>query len=180
MDDAESSERRVHTSVEVRDGIALLTLRRPEVRNALGTQMRAELRDLAYEFASDSAVRGVILTGEGTSFCSGGDLKEMHALRESSLESGIARYLHDSMATVLALRSLGKPMIAAVNGPAVGAGFGLALLADLRVVAADAWFAAPFVERGLMPDWGLSYSLAEVRGPGEGQIPVAVRRALRC
>lgn len=155
---------RQHTRVELRDGVALLTLRRPDARNALDSRMRAELRDTAYELASDGSVQGVIVTGAGSSFCSGGDLKEMHALRDNSLEAGIARYLHDSTVTVLALRSLGKPLIAAVNGPAVGAGFGLALLADLRVVASDAWFAAPFVERGLMPDWGLSYSLPRYVG----------------
>ncbi len=150
---------------DVEGGIATLTLNRPERLNALGDTLRDDLHDAVTRAAEDSDVRVMILTGAGKGFCAGGDVKAMN----ENKERGASRPLLEKVApgrdrTVLALRDAPKPVIAAVNGAAAGAGMNLALACDIRLASAAAKFAQAFVKRGLHPDWGGTYFLPRVVG----------------
>ena len=150
---------------DVEDGIATLTLNRPERLNALGDTLRDDLHDAVTRAAEDSDVRALILTGAGKGFCAGGDVKAMN----ENKARGASRPLMEKVApgrdrTVLALRDAPKPVIAAVNGAAAGAGMNLALACDIRLASAAAKFAQAFVKRGLHPDWGGTYFLPRVVG----------------
>ena len=150
---------------EVKDGVATLTLNRPERLNALGDTLRDDLQDAVTRASDDPNVRVMIVTGAGKGFCSGGDVKAMSERKES----GSGRPLMEKVApgrdrTVLALRDAPKPVIAAVNGAAAGAGFNLALCCDIRLASTAAKFSQAFVKRGLHPDWGGTYFLPRVVG----------------
>ena len=150
---------------EVKDGIATLTLNRPERLNALGDTLREDLLDGVTRAAQDAEVRVIVLTGAGKGFCSGGDVKAMSERKES----GSGRPVMEKVApgrdrTVQALRDAPKPVIAAVNGAAAGAGFNLALCCDIRLASTAAKFSQAFVKRGLHPDWGGTYFLPRVVG----------------
>ena len=144
---------------ELGDGVATITLARPESLNALNATMRAELLAALKVAARDDAVRAVLITGEGRGFCSGADL------RGGSSERDYRRVLTDEYNPLItALRELPKPVIAAVNGVAAGAGMSLALACDLVYAADDARFILAFGRIGLVPDSGLTRTL--VRGLG--------------
>ena len=150
---------------EMKDGIATLTLNRPERLNALGDTLRDDLQDAVTRATDDPDVRVMIVTGAGKGFCSGGDVKAMSERKES----GSGRPLLEKVApgrdrTVLALRDAPKPIIAAVNGAAAGAGFNLALCCDIRLASTAAKFSQAFVKRGLHPAWGGTYFLPRVVG----------------
>jgi 2-(1,2-epoxy-1,2-dihydrophenyl)acetyl-CoA isomerase len=150
---------------DVEDGVATLTLNRPERLNALGDTLREDLHDAVTHAAADPEVRVMIVTGAGKGFCAGGDVKAMN----DGKERGAARPLMDKVApgrdrTVLALRDAPQPIIAAVNGAAAGAGMNLALACDIRLASSAAKFAQAFVKRGLHPDWGGTYFLPRVVG----------------
>jgi len=150
---------------EVKDGVATLTLNRPERLNALGDTLRDDLQDAVTLASDDPDVRVMIVTGAGKGFCSGGDVKAMSERKES----GSGRPLLEKVApgrdrTVLALRDAPKPVIAAVNGAAAGAGFNLALCCDMRLASTAAKFSQAFVKRGLHPDWGGTYFLPRIVG----------------
>lgn len=144
---------------ELGDGVATITLARPESLNALNATMRAELLRALKVAARDDAVRAVLITGEGRGFCSGADL------RGGSSEREYRRVLTEEYNPLItALRELPKPVIAAVNGVAAGAGMSLALACDLVYAADDARFILAFGRIGLVPDSGLTRTL--VRGLG--------------
>jgi 2-(1,2-epoxy-1,2-dihydrophenyl)acetyl-CoA isomerase len=150
---------------EVKDGVATLTLNRPERLNALGDTLREDLHDAVDRASEDPEVRVMVVTGAGKGFCSGGDVKAMSERKES----GGGRPMMEKVApgrdrTVLALRDAPKPIIAAVNGAAAGAGMNLALACDMRLASTAAKFAQAFVRRGLHPDWGGTYFLPRVVG----------------
>ena len=150
---------------EVKDGIATLTLNRPERLNALGDTLREDLQDAVTRAAEDAEVRVLIVTGAGKGFCSGGDVKAMNERRESRAERPLTEKVAPGRdQTVLALRNAPKPVIAAVNGAAAGAGMNLALCCDIRLASTAAKFAQAFVRRGLHPDWGGTYFLPRVVG----------------
>ena len=147
------------------DGIATLTMNRPERLNALGDTLREDLHDAIVRASSDPEVRAIILTGAGRGFCSGGDVKAMHEAKEGNRE----RPLLDKIAplrdkTILAMRDAPQPIIAAVNGPAAGAGMNLALACDIRLASTAARFGETFVKRGLHVDWGGTYFLPRLVG----------------
>lgn len=149
---------------ETGDGIWLLTLTDPERRNAMGEAMGAELRDAAARLAADSAVRALVVTGEGDAFCAGADLPALFGDPGRPIEetrSRLQRYYQG----FLALRALPFPTIAAVNGPAVGAGLNLALACDLRVASPRAAFGATFTRIGLHPGGGCTWFLVKALGP---------------
>jgi len=150
---------------EVKDGVATLTLNRPERLNALGDTLREDLHDAVTAAAADPEVRVMIVTGAGKGFCAGGDVKAMN----EGKARGAPRPLMEKVApgrdrTVLALRDAPKPVIAAVNGAAAGAGMNLALGCDIRIASTAAKFAQAFVKRGLHPDWGGTYFLPRLVG----------------
>jgi len=147
------------------DAIVTLTLNRPERLNALGDTLREELYDAVVRASDDPEVRVIVITGAGRGFCAGGDMKAAHEAQEGGRE----RVLLDRVApirdkVVLAMRDSPKPIIAAVNGPAVGAGMNLALACDMRLASTTARFGQTFVKRGLHVDWGGTYLLPRLVG----------------
>ncbi len=148
--------------VSVDGPVATLTLNRPQARNAIDDAMRSELVAALGGLEADQAVRAVILTGAGKSFCAGGDVSGMQE-RLSAPADAVAyngwrrqRQTHHSIA---ALHGLSKPTIAAVNGHAVGLGCDMALACDFIVAARSALFAMSFIKRGLVSDGGGLYFL---------------------
>ena len=163
---------------EVAGGVATLTLNRPESLNALNATMRGELLAALRDAQRDDGVRCVVITGAGRGFSSGADL------RGGSGERQFRRVLTEEYnPLILAIRSLPKPVIAAVNGVAAGAGVSLALACDLIVAAEDARFVPAFERIGLVPDSGLTRTLVRALGRhGAAQIlfggaPVSARAA---
>ena len=144
-----------------RDGAVLtITLNRPDVLNALNTNMHSALAAALSE-AREPSVRAVVLTGAGRGFCVGQDLTEF---REAAGDIGgrLRRTYHPN---IRAIRMLEKPVIAAVNGVAAGAGMSLACACDLRVAAETASFIPAFINIGLIPDSGGSYFVTRILGP---------------
>ena len=141
-------------------GVLTLTLNRPDVLNAFNQAMHATLASALKE-ARDAEVRAVVVTGAGRGFCVGQDLTEF---RESAGDIG-HRLRSTYHQTILGLRSLEKPVIAAVNGPAAGAGLSLACACDVRLAAESASFVPAFIGIGLVPDSGSSYFVARLLGP---------------
>src|SRR5436309_10764949 len=149
-------------------GVALLTLNRPESLNALSARLGADLGAGLRAASSDSAVRVVVLSGAGRGFCSGGDLKEMAAglANPQASDSAIVDILRNFHDVVSFVQIMEKPVIAAIHGPAVGAGMSIALACDLRVASEDATFSQAFVRIGLSPDGGSTWLLPRLIGPG--------------
>ena len=144
-----------------RDGAVLtITLNRPESYNAFTTSMHAALHAALEEAASED-VRAVVLTGAGKGFCAGQDITEFRGLDHDVGDHLEATY-HPN---VRAIRSLEKPVIAAVNGAAAGAGLSLACVCDYRIAADNAAFVPGFIGIGLIPDSGGSYFIARLLGP---------------
>lgn len=149
-----------------RDGILLVTLSRPDRLNALTFRMFAELRRLCDDVAADEAVRVVVLTGAGRAFCAGLDLDDAATLPDLTTAEMVRG--QDSWAdAITAFRRLPQPVVAAVNGAAAGAGFSLALAADVRLASPAARFNAAFVKIGLTGgDCGSSWALPRIVGLG--------------
>jgi 2-(1,2-epoxy-1,2-dihydrophenyl)acetyl-CoA isomerase len=144
-----------------RDGAVLtITLNRPDVLNAFNTALHRAFAT-ALKDARDGGVRAVVITGAGRGFCVGQDLTEF---REASGDIG-ARLRDNYHPNIRAIRALEKPVIAAVNGAAAGAGMSLACACDLRVAADSATFVPAFINIGLIPDSGGSYFVARILGP---------------
>ncbi len=140
-------------------GVFTITLNRPDVFNAFNRDLHAALRG-ALEEAADPAVRAVVITGAGRGFCAGQDLREFSELQGSIGEALEATY-HP---TIRLVRGLEKPVLAAVNGPAAGAGLSLAVACDVRVASTAATFVPGFVGIGLVPDSGGSWFLHRLLG----------------
>jgi len=150
---------------EVKDGIATLTLNRPERLNALGGTLRQDLHDALTRAGADPEVRVMVVTGAGKGFCSGGDVKAMGEAKAGQRERPLLEKITPGRdRTLLAMREAPQPIIAAVNGAAAGAGMNLALGCDLRIASTAAKFTQAFVKRGLHPDWGGTYFLPRVVG----------------
>jgi enoyl-CoA hydratase/carnithine racemase len=152
--------RRVELSVE--NGIAVATLNRPGVRNAIDEQTRVEMAEILDHVASSVEIRALVVTGKGTAFCAGGDIAAMQQ-RLGAPAGQIAasgwrrqRRIHGLIG---GLHTLDKPTIAAVNGAAAGLGCDLALCCDFIVASESAFFTMSYVQRGLIPDGGGLYFL---------------------
>lgn len=145
--------------VEDRGDHMLVTLSNPQRRNALSPAMYADLRAALDQAAADDRIGAVVLTGASGYFCAGGDLNALAERAALSREERRTR-IEDLHATIRAIRACSRPVIAAVEGGAAGAGFSIALACDLLVAAEDASFAAAYVRVGLVPDGGLTASLA--------------------
>jgi 2-(1,2-epoxy-1,2-dihydrophenyl)acetyl-CoA isomerase len=146
--------------LQSREGAVLtITLNRPDVFNALNRELHAELRS-ALEEAGDPAVRAVVITGAGRSFCAGQDLREFTEI-QGSVGEALEETYHPNIRLI---RSLEKPVIAAVNGVAAGAGLSLASACDVRIASAAATFVPGFIGIGLVPDSGGSWFLHRTLG----------------
>jgi 2-(1,2-epoxy-1,2-dihydrophenyl)acetyl-CoA isomerase len=140
---------------EQSDGIGRITLNRPETLNAWTSEFGAELRQAVNEDAADPSVRAVLITGAGRGFSSGADLKAGFDPHPEDGMPNVAQTLHEVYHPIIVgIRELEKPVVAAVNGPAVGIGLSLALACDLILAAESAFFGLAFVNIGLMPDGG--------------------------
>ena len=159
---------------ETADGVARITLHRPDVYNALNDGITYELQDAFKAVAKDEQVRVVVLTGEGKAFCSGQDLKETsppallrggeggsEAVRKRSFQESLHKRYNP---IIRAMRNLPKPVIGRINGVAAGAGCSLALACDLLVASEDATLIEVFVNIGLVPDSGSSFFLPRLVG----------------
>jgi 2-(1,2-epoxy-1,2-dihydrophenyl)acetyl-CoA isomerase len=157
------------------DGIATLTMNRPEARNALTAEMQAGLFEAIPRLAADRKVRVIVLTGAGRAFCAGGDVKGFAARNaDGGAERGFdleARVhgLRQSMEVVRWLAEAPKPTLAVIPGAAAGAGLSLALACDVRVAAADAKLTTAFSKVGLAGDYGGSYFLTQLVGAAKAR-----------
>lgn len=154
----------------VENHVATITLNRPEAYNALSDVMRNELRTaIKYIKNNEDQIRIVVLTGAGKAFCAGGDVKMMKQRIENGVdyEERLTFYRKDVEDMVYRFRSIRQPTIAAINGHAFGAGCSIALLCDMRVASERAKFGMPFGKRGLVPDWGATYTLPRLLGTGK-------------
>lgn len=148
----------------VADGIATLTLNRPDKLNAFTQAMLDRWAWALDEAQRDPAVRVLVVTGAGRAFCAGGDVGRMGEGRPTPLEHK-ARLWENVHRIPRALEAVDKPVIAMVNGPAVGAGMGMALMCDLRVASTAARFSTGYVNVGLVPGDGDAYFLPRLVGP---------------
>ena len=162
--------------VEKAEGIATLTLSRPEARNALNRALRDAIRAAFAALERDDAVGAVILTGAGAAFCAGLDLKELVAARRRPRRRPPRESAHDIVQAIEALRA---PVIGAINGVAVTGGFELALACDVLVGSTAARFADTHARVGILPGWGLSVKLPRLVGIGRAKAHLAHRQLRR-
>lgn len=160
------------------DGVRTIVLNRPDRLNAVNPRLADEFPDAVNSAAADDAVRVVVVTGAGRGFCAGLDLGDPVPLDSGTRAAQIDPYYWVGR-WVMSLASCEKPVIAAINGPAAGAGFGLALACDIRLVHADATCTAGYVRRGLSPDAGVSYTLPRLIGHARAMEIVLTGRDVR-
>jgi 2-(1,2-epoxy-1,2-dihydrophenyl)acetyl-CoA isomerase len=139
---------------EASDGVAILTLNRPEVMNAFEDGMREALFDQLEACAADPNIRAIVITGAGKAFCAGGDIASMAKLQEDNDVSIVETRMNIAGQVIQQIRRMPQPVLAAINGAAAGGGMNLALACDLRIASDRAVFAESFVKIGLVPDWG--------------------------
>jgi enoyl-CoA hydratase/carnithine racemase len=155
-----------HVVLETRTGsVVTVTLNRPDRLNAINNEMSIALNEALTRIANDLSVHVVILTGAGRAFCAGGDLGVIGKGRERGDATELAPILRSGMQAVLNIRTMPQPVIAAINGPAAGAGMNLALAADIRIATEEFVFGQNFAKVGLFPDYGGTYFLPELAGP---------------
>ncbi|UCH47657.1 MAG: enoyl-CoA hydratase [Betaproteobacteria bacterium] len=159
----------------VEDGVATITLNRPEARNALGEELTPALRRMIKQAGDDTEVGAVLITGAGTAFCAGGDVKSMNksggALQknesgqaQATREERIADLQRRQRALTGALVGLRKPTVAALPGPAAGAGLSIALACDIRIAAESAFVSTAYARIGLSGDYGIAWLLTRAVG----------------
>lgn len=149
---------------EVRDGTGILTLNRPQQRNALNIEMREEISALLPRIRGDQEVKSVVITGAGGAFSAGGDVGDMMKYMDKRTTADNRQVLRDVHAWLPELVNLEKPVIAAVGGPAYGAGFNLALAADFVLCTPETKFCQVFVRLGQVPDMGGFFLLPRIVG----------------
>ena len=151
--------------IEREEGYAVLTLNRPDARNALSPQLLEDLCAAFRELRKETDIKAVILTGAGTAFCAGLDLKAM-----ADSEAGMNVYnIHAEHDITAAMEAFDRPIIIGVNGVAATGGFELALMGDILLASSTARFADTHARVGLAPGWGLSQKLARIIGPSRAR-----------
>jgi enoyl-CoA hydratase/carnithine racemase len=153
----------------VEERVAVVTLHRPEAKNALTLEMKQALVELLPALGKDPNVGAVLLTGAGNAFCAGGDTKRMAREGAPPSPDERKRQLRWEHGIPLALHRMSKPTLAALPGPAAGAGFSLALACDLRVMAESAFVTTSYVKLGLSGDYGASWFLTRLVGPARAR-----------
>ena len=154
----------------IADGVATITLNRPDKRNALSDTLTPALRETLLRFDEDPEARVVVLTGAGKAFCAGGDISGMGsagkraAPTRRTFQDGVRELQRKQETLTLRLYDLSKPTIAALPGPAAGAGFSIALACDLRIAAESAFVTTAFSNIGLSGDYGASWLLPQLVG----------------
>ncbi|MDD5093087.1 MAG: enoyl-CoA hydratase/isomerase family protein [Dehalococcoidia bacterium] len=148
--------------LQKQDKVATITLNRPEKLNTMSPELMSDLTKVMGEVERDDEIRAVIVTGAGRAFCAGGDVPKLFASsRDPITVMGLA---HDGARMVSAMRNLPKPLIAAVNGPAIGGGLNIALACDIIIAAENASFCSAFISLGFHPDTGGIYFLTRLVG----------------
>ena len=156
-----------HVKLETEGGVAWIRLSRPEKLNAIGALMRAQLAEAIKQAERDDAVRVVVLTGSGRAFSAGGDIAEMDQGMDARTPDELGRVLRDEYGAIfIRLRTMPKPVIAALNGPALGIGASFALACDLRIGTPEAYLTEAFINIGLVMEGGASYLLPRLAGLG--------------
>jgi enoyl-CoA hydratase/carnithine racemase len=177
---AMTTDTRVELTLD--NGVAVATLNRPEVRNAIDERTRAELAEILERVASDTGIHALVLTGKGKAFCAGGDISAMQQrLGEPAGTLGGKGWLRQRRlhGMIGALHSLEKPTLAAVNGAAAGLGMDMALCCDFIVASEQAFFTMSYVQRGLIPDGGGLYFLPRRVGlPRAKELIFSARRVM--
>ena len=182
----EDGERELLVEVD-QHGVMLATFNRPEQMNALSAALTAQLLDALQRASQDDAVKALVLTGTGRAFCAGAEV----SADRSPVSGGTGPNRHHrldhrgtSAATAEAFAGCDVPVIAAINGPAVGAGFGIACCCDIRLMASSARIGSIFIKRGLAADYGASYWLPRIVGAAQAYevfydgSPMSAERAL--
>lgn len=146
------------------NGVVTITLNRPERRNAWSYQMRDDVTQALKEITADREVRVLIITGAGESFCSGADVSDLIAVGVEQNDIDMLPLENNVVWIVAQLRNMKIPVIAAVNGHAIGMGLCIALAADIRIASDNASFSLTFIKRGIVPDTGATYFLPRVLG----------------
>jgi 2-(1,2-epoxy-1,2-dihydrophenyl)acetyl-CoA isomerase len=156
-----------HVKAEVEGGIAWIRFNRPEKMNAIGALTRQQLSEAIKQAERDDAVRVVVLTGAGRAFSSGADVTELAQGAGMRTPEDVGNTLRNEYMPMLSrLRTMPKPVIAAMNGPAVGVGASFALACDIRIATPEAYVLEAFVNIGLAPDGGVSWLLPRLAGTG--------------
>jgi 2-(1,2-epoxy-1,2-dihydrophenyl)acetyl-CoA isomerase len=156
-----------HVNTEAESGVAWIRLNRPEKMNAIGAVTRQQLGEALKQAERDDAVRVVVLTGTGRAFSSGADVTEMSQGAGMRTPEDVGRVLRNEyMPMLVRLRTMPKPTIAAMNGPAIGIGASFALACDIRIGTPDSYMLEAFVNIGLAPDGGVSWLLPRLAGSG--------------
>src|SRR6201994_3063177 len=152
---------------EIRDRVAVITLNRPEARNSLSDELTPALRRMIKRCGNDPEVGALLVTGAGTAFCSGGDVKGMGGKSTSqaaTYSEKLARLIERQRTLTGVLVSLRKPTIAALPGPAAGAGLAIALACDIRIAAQSAIMSTGYARIGLTGDYGIAWLLTRLAG----------------
>lgn len=152
----------------VQDGVATLTLNRPEALNALSDEIRLSLLEALSRLGEDPDVGCIVLTGAGKGFCSGGDVNSMAGRSAKDFETR-AEGIRHSNRIPMAMHQTPKPIIGMINGVAAGAGLSMAAACDIRVAARSARFTAAFIKIGLSGDWGGTYTLTRLIGTAKAR-----------
>ena len=157
----------------IRDRVAVITLNRPEVRNALSDHLTPALRTMIKTCGENPDVGALLITGAGTAFCAGGDVKGMGAHRDKkkldmSYDEKVADLQERQRLLTGALISVRKPTIAALPGPAVGAGLAIAMACDIRIAAESAFVSTGYLRVGLSGDYGIAWLLTRLVGTVAG------------
>jgi 2-(1,2-epoxy-1,2-dihydrophenyl)acetyl-CoA isomerase len=156
-----------HVKVESEGGVGWIRLNRPEKMNAIGAVTRQQLSDAIKQAERDDAIRVVVLTGSGRAFSSGADVTEMVQGGGLRTPEDVGNVLRNEYLPMLTrLRTMPKPVIAAMNGPAVGIGASYALACDIRIAVPEAYILEAFINIGLAPDGGVSWLLPRLAGTG--------------
>lgn len=160
-----------YLNCEVRDGVAVITLNRPEARNALGDMMTPMIRTTLAKCEADPEVGAYLITGAGKAFCAGGDIKSMSNTAPDPRPRAevVAELVMRQRTLTGVLVNSRKPSVAALPGPAAGAGLSLALACDLRIAARSAFIRTAYVRIGLSGDYGVSWLLTRAVGPGRAR-----------